>query len=321
MKLLHFAISLLLAASFQATAIEHFPNKPINLIVANPPGGASDINARILVEPWSSALKQPVIVMNRPGLGGAIGAAQVATAKPDGYNLLLALSSVIVNPEAEAVSGRKSLYELNQLEPIALISSDPMIVVVRSDSPYQTMDDLIKAAKEKPNTITYSSSGNFGPIHLSVEMLAYQAGVKFTQIPYGGGGPSMIALLGGQVDFTTAAPSVASQQIASGKVRPLAISSGKRLPAFPDIPTYREVGYNAEYYIWAGIYAPAKTPTSIVGTLRESLKKATATPQYIESMRKAGIFMDYRDAPEFKAFANEDGQRMLKVIRSIGKID
>ena len=183
------------------------------------------------------------------------------------------------------------------------------------------MDDLIKAAKEKPNTITYSSSGNFGPIHLSVEMLAYQAGVKFAQIPFGGGGPSMIALLGGQVDFTTAAPSVASQQIASGKVRPLAISSGKRLPAFPDIPTYREVGYNAEYYIWAGIYAPTKTPISIVRTLRESLKKATATPQYIESMKKAGIYMDYRDAPEFKAFANEDGQRMMKVIRSIGKID
>jgi tripartite-type tricarboxylate transporter receptor subunit TctC len=314
-------IALLSLLSLPAMADDPYPNKPISLIAANPPGGASDINARILVEPWSSVLKQPIIVVNRPGAGGAIGAAQVATSKPDGYTLLLALSSVIVSPEAEIVSGRKPLYELNQLEPIALLSSDPMMIVVRADSPYKTMDDLLKAAKEKPNTITYSSSGNFGPIHLSVEMLAFQAGVKFAQIPFGGGGPSMIALLGGQVDFTTAAPSVAAQQIAAGKVRPLAVSSAKRLAAFPDVPTYKDLGFNTEYYIWAGLYAPAATPPAVVKTLRESIQKAIANPQYVEAMRKAGILIDYRDTPEFKKFAYEDGQRMLKVIRAIGKID
>lgn len=321
MKLMQWIIALLSLLPLSVMADEPYPNKPINLIAANPPGGASDINARILVEPWSSVLKQPVVVINRPGAGGAIGAAQVATSKSDGYTLLLALSSVIVSPEAEIVSGRKPLYELNQLEPIALLSSDPMIVVVRADSPYKTMDDLLKAAKEKPNTITYSSSGNFGPIHLSVEMLAFQAGVKFAQIPFGGGGPSMIALLGGQVDFTTAAPSVAAQQIAAGKIRPLAVSSAKRLAAFPDVPTYKDLGFNTEYYIWAGLYAPSGTPPSVVKTLRESIQKAVANPQYIEAMKKAGILIDYRDAPEFKKFAYEDGQRMLKVIRAIGKID
>ncbi len=321
MKLARLFLALLSLLASPAMADDPYPNKSVNLIVANPPGGASDINARILVEPLSSVLKQPVVVINRPGAGGAIGTAQVATSKPDGYNLLLALSSVIVAPEAELVSGRKSLYELNQLEPIALLSSDPMIVVVRPDSPYKTMEDLLKAAKEKPNTITYSSSGNFGPIHLSVEMLAYQAGVKFAQIPFGGGGPSMIALLGGQVDFTTAAPSVAAQQIAAGKVRPLAVSSAKRLAAFPDIPTYKDLGYNTEYYIWAGLYAPAPLPIAVLRTLRESIQKATSNPQYIDSIKKSGILMDYRDAPEFKKFANEDGQRMLKVIRAIGKID
>jgi len=312
---------LLLSSSFTLWADEPYPNRPINIIVANPPGGASDINARILSEPWSNVLKQPLVVVNRPGAGGAIGAAQVANSKPDGYNLLLALSSVIVTPEAEAVSSRKPIYELSQLEPIALLSSDPMIVVVKSDSPYKTLDDLIKAAKEKPNTITYSSSGNFGPIHLSVEMLAFQAGVKFSQIPFGGGGPSLVALLGGQVDFTTAAPPTASAQIAAGKVRALAVSSSKRLAAYPEIPTYRDLGYNAEYYIWAGVYAPSNTPPSVILKIRETLKKAVGSPQYMMAMEKQGVLTDYRDAPEFKKFANEDGQRMLKVIRSIGKID
>lgn len=321
MKLAHYVFALLSLLALPAMADDPYPNKPINMIIANPPGGASDINARILIEPLSTILKQPVVAVNRPGAGGAIGSAQVANAKPDGYNLLLALSSVIVSPEAEVVSGRKPLYELNQLEPIALVSSDPMIVIVRADSPYKTLDDLIKAAKEKPNTITYSSSGNFGPIHLSVEMLAYQAGVKFAQIPFGGGGPSMIALLGGQVDFTTAAPSVAAQQIAAGKVRPLAVSSAKRLAAFPDIPTYKDLGYNTEYYIWAGLYAPAPLPQNVQRTLRAAVQKATSSPQYIESMKKAGILQDYRDAPEFKKFADEDGQRMLKIIRAIGKVD
>jgi tripartite-type tricarboxylate transporter receptor subunit TctC len=237
MKLAQYVLALLSVLSLPVMADDPYPNRPINMIIANPPGGASDINARILIEPLSTVLKQPVVAVNRPGAGGAIGSAQVANAKPDGYNLLLALSSVIVSPEAEVVSGRKPLYELSQLEPIALVSSDPMIVIVRAESPYKTLDDLIKAAREKPNTITYSSSGNFGPIHLSVELLAYQAGVKFAQIPFGGGGPSMIALLGGQVDFTTAAPSVAAQQIAAGKVRPRAVSSAKRLAAFPDSPT------------------------------------------------------------------------------------
>ena len=321
MKLAQYVLALLSVLSLPVMADDPYPNRPINMIIANPPGGASDINARILIEPLSTVLKQPVVAVNRPGAGGAIGSAQVANAKPDGYNLLLALSSVIVSPEAEVVSGRKPLYELSQLEPIALVSSDPMIVIVRAESPYKTLDDLIKAAREKPNTITYSSSGNFGPIHLSVELLAYQAGVKFAQIPFGGGGPSMIALLGGQVDFTTAAPSVAAQQIAAGKVRPRAVSSAKRLAAFPDIPTYKELGYNTEYYIWAGLYAPAPLPQNVQRTLRAAVQKATSNPQYIESMKKAGILQDYRDAPEFKKFADEDGQRMLKIIRAIGKID
>lgn len=304
-----------------AVAQEAFPNQPINLIVANPPGGAADLNARIVAEPWSQALKQPVVVLNKPGMGGAIGTAYVAGAKPDGYTTTMALSSIVVHPEAERISGRKPLYELDQMEPIALISADPMIVIVRTDSPWKTINDLINDAKANPGKFNYSSSGNFGPIHLSVEMLAYKAGVKFTQVPFGGGGPSLMALLGNSVDFTTAAPAVAAAQITAGKVRPLAVSSAKRLATFPDLPTYKEAGYDAEYYIWAGIYGPKGMPPKVVSTLRETVAQAVKSPSFINGMQKQNIFVDYRDAPEFKKFASEDGQRMLRLLKSIGKIE
>ena len=285
------------------------------------PGGASDINARILADPWSSVLKQPVVVVHKPGMGGAIGAAQVAKAKPDGLTVLMALSSVVVAPEAEKVSGRKPLYELEQLEPIALLSSDPMVVLVRSDSPWRTLADLVKAAKEKPGAINYSSSGNFGPIHLSVEMLAHQAGIKLTQVPFNGGGPSLLALLGGQVELTTAAPAVALAQIQSGKVRPLATSGAKRLPMLPDVPTYREAGFDAEYHIWAGLYVPASTPPAVIQALRDSVGKAARSASMTQAMQKQSIIFDYRDAPDFARFAEEDRVRMTRVVRAIGKID
>jgi tripartite-type tricarboxylate transporter receptor subunit TctC len=316
------ALLLVLTACAAPTlAQDAFPSGPITLLVPNPPGGASDINARILADPWSSVLKQPVVVVHKPGMGGAIGAAQVAKAKPDGLTVLMALSSVVVAPEAEKVSGRKPLYELEQLEPIALLSSDPMVVLVRSDSPWRTLADLVKAAKEKPGAINYSSSGNFGPIHLSVEMLAHQAGIKLTQVPFNGGGPSLLALLGGQVELTTAAPAVALAQIQSGKVRPLATSGAKRLPMLPDVPTYREAGFDAEYHIWAGLYVPASTPPAVIQALRDSVGKAARSASMTQAMQKQSIIFDYRDAPDFARFAEEDRVRMTRVVRAIGKID
>lgn len=311
----------LACAAVPLWAQDVFPGSPVTLLVPNAPGGAADINARILAEPLSMVLKQPVVVVHKPGMGGAIGAAQVAKAKPDGQTLLMALSAVVVAPEAEKVSGRKPLYELEQLEPIALISSDPMVVLVRTDSPWKTLGDLVKAAKDKPGTLNYSSSGNFGPIHLSVEMLAHQAGIKLTQVPFGGGGPALLALLGGQVEITTAAPAVALAQIQSGKVRPLATSGSKRLPMLPDVPTYREAGFDAEYHIWAGLYAPAGTPAAILTTLRDSVGKAVRSGAIVQSMQKQSIIFDYRDGPDFARFADEDRIRMTRVIRAIGKIE
>ena len=210
-----FAIFLLLTKVAQS-----YPIAPITLVVPNPPGGSSDANARILSDALAPILKQPVIVNFKPGVGGELGASFVAKANPDGYTLLIGLSSIMVSPEAKKIQGKTALYAIEDLEPVAMISNDPLILLIRSESPWKSLGDLVKTAKEKPGEITYSSSGNFGPIHLAMEMLGYAGNVKFKQIPFAGGGPSMMALLGSQVDLTAVIPSVALAQIASGKVRP-----------------------------------------------------------------------------------------------------
>lgn len=320
-KLLAIALALVMPvlSISNVFAEDPYPNRPITLIVPNPPGGSSDANARVLADSLTKILKQPVIVNFKPGVGGQIGNAFVANAKPDGYTLLMGLSSIMVSPDAERAQGKTSLYEVNQLLPIAMISNDPMVMLVKTDAPWKTLNDLMKAAKEKPNAITYSSSGNFGPINLSVEMLAYAAGAKFLQVPFGGGGPSMLALLGGQVDMTTAIPSVAIPQIESGKVRPIAVSGPKRIKLLPNVPSYRESGFDAEYNIWNGLFVPAGTPAAIIDTLNKAVKEGVQSGQIETAMNQRGMIFDYRDTNEFKKFAQEDGERMIKVIKAMPK--
>lgn len=300
---------------------DKYPYQPINLIVGSPPGGASDTNARILAEPLSEALKQSVIIQNKPGLGGAVGTAQIAKARPDGYTIGVAISSVVVHPEAEKISGKKPLYELDQLEPIALISSDPMILVVRSDSPWKNLADLLKDAQKNPGKINYASTGVYGPVHLLAEMITHQTGAKFTQIPYSGGGPALMALLGASSDFTMISPGAALAQMASGKIRALSTSSNGRNPYFPDVPSYQESGVEASYTIWIGVYGPKDIAPSTLQVLRQGLRQATQSTTFLNAMQKQHIAMDYRDALEFKKFADEDGKRMVNLIRNIGKIE
>ncbi len=304
-----------------AFADEPYPSRPVNLIVPNPPGGSSDANARILADILTKALKQPVVVIFKAGVAGQIGNSFVAKAKPDGYNILIGLSSIMVSPEAERVQGKTSLYEVDQLVPVAMISNDPMVMLVNANSPWKTLADVVKAAKEKPGTINYSSSGNFGPIHLSVAMFEQAAGIKLVQVPFGGGGPSMMALLGNQVDITTAIPAVAMSQIQSGKVRPIAVSGSKRIKVLPNVPSYRESGFDAEFNIWNGLFVPQGTPESIVKTLRDAIREAANAGEFESVMQQRGMIYEYLDQAEFKKFAKEDGDRMVKAVRLIGKIE
>jgi tripartite-type tricarboxylate transporter receptor subunit TctC len=321
-RFIHSVALLMLGVAYSFNVYSQgYPDKPINLVVAQAPGGSADVNARLLAESLGKILKQPVIVQNKPGVGGAIGSAQVANSKPDGYTLLLTQAGTFTYPEAEKLSGKKPLYELNQLEPIAQITDDPTILIVRTDSRWKTYEDLIKEAKLNPGKLTYGSSGNFGPAHLSVEMLANAAGVKFSQIPFGGGGPANMAMLAGTVDFSVAPPSLAIPQITGGKARPLLNSGSKRIKALPNIPTYKEAGFNAQFSFSSGLAVPTGTPAPIVAILRDAVRQAVQSPEFISKTNTQFMEVTFLDTNEFKAFINEDTQRIIGLLKKMDKVD
>ena len=211
--------ALLLAALPFAYADEPYPSRPITLVVPFPPGGVADIVGRPFADALSRELKTPVVIENKPGAGGGIGMGVVAKAKPDGYTLLLALSSISILPEADKVLGRTPLYRLDQFTPIARLTADPTVLAVRADSPWKTLDEFIADARKRPGAITYGSSGNYGTMHMPMEIFAHTANVKLLHVPFTGGGPAVVALLGGQVDALSTGPSTVLQHVKAGKVR------------------------------------------------------------------------------------------------------
>jgi len=305
-----------------ALAQEAYPAaRPVTMVVAFPPGGVADLTARPMAISLESILKQRVIVENKAGAGGGIGNAFVAKARPDGYTLLMALSSVTILPEADKINGRAPSYELGQLLPVALVSADPTVLVVRSETPYNTLKDLIAAAKASPGKINYSSSGYYGALHTPMEMLSLAAGIRLFHIPYQGGGPAVTAILGGQVDALASGPGPVVQHIKAGKLRALATWGDKRHPTLPDVPTLRELGVDSEFYIWAGLFAPAGTPEPVIRQLREAVKQAVSDPQFKRSMESSGQPIHYLDAAEFKLFVDKDAKKMADVVKAIGKVE
>jgi tripartite-type tricarboxylate transporter receptor subunit TctC len=315
-------LSLLLSAPFvSSSSAQTYPDRPVSVIVPFPPGGVAEQTGRPALQALQKQLKQPFVLLNKPGAGGSIGAAAVATAKPDGYTLLLALASVSTNPEADKMAGRPQAFQLDQLAPIALLTADPVIMMVRADSPYQSIKDLIDDAKKRPGDINYSSSGNYGTYHVATEMFANAAGIKMRHIPYQGGGPALLALLSGEVNAGLLGPSVAAAQIKAGKLRPLASWGAKRLASLPDLPTLKELGYDVEYAIWSGLFAPAGTPESVMKALRDGVRAITADDEFKASMAKLETPINYLDAPEFKTFWDADAKRLIETVRTIGKIE
>jgi len=304
------------------SAAETYPNRPIQVIVPFPPGGVADLVARPFAASMEKLLKQPLVIVNKTGAGGAVGHQAQAVAKPDGYTLMVALSSISFNPEVDALFGRPLAYKLADFAPIALLSADPTVMVVRSGSPWKTLADFVADAKKRPNEIKYSSSGVYGTLHVAMEMFAHDAGIKLRHIATAGGNPAMVALLGGHVDASAGGPNVCIPQIKAGAIRPLASWGDKRLPSLPDVPTFKELGYrNTEFYIWSGFFGPAATPPAILTTLREASAKAVQTPEFKGAMEKMMTPISYLDAPEFKKFWDNDAARLVKAIRAIGKVE
>ena len=300
-----------------AFAQDAYPSRPITMVVAFPPGGVADITARPTAFAMEKVLKQRVIIENRPGAAGATGNAYVANAKPDGYTLLMALSSISVIPEAERLQGHKPPYELNQLAPIALISADPVVLVVRMEAPWATVKDFVEDAKNRPGKISYSSSGIFGALHMPYTLLEHATGITLWHVPYNGGGPAVHALLGSQVDSTVGGPAAMIGQIKGGRLRPLASFGSKRLASLPDVPTLKELGIDAEYFIWAGLMAPAATPPAVQQKLRDSVRQTVQDPDFRNAMAKIETPINYLDAPEFQKFWDVDANKLAEAVKRV----
>ena len=305
-----------------AAAQEPYPSRPISLVVPFPPGGVADLTARPVAAAMEKALKQPVGVVNKTGAAGAVGMQFVATSKPDGYTLLLALSSISIIPEADKLFGRPPAFTVDQFAPVALISADPTILVVRTESPWKTAKEFIEDAKKRPNQISYSSSGIYGTLHMAMELLSHGAGIKLRHVPYAGAGPALTALLGGHVDALASGPSVVLPQIKAGKLRALAGWGDKRVASLPDVPTFKELGYpEAEFYIWAGLFAPKGTPEPVLAKLREAARTGVADPDFKSAMDKLETPVAFKQGEEFQKFFEADARRLADGVRKVGRVE
>jgi tripartite-type tricarboxylate transporter receptor subunit TctC len=303
-------------------AQDAYPTKPVTMIAPFPPGGVADIVGRPLAASMEKTLKQPVLVVNRSGAGGAVGTTAAAKASPDGYTILMSLSSISIFPVSDPINGRPVPYQLSDFAPIALVTSDPTVLVVAADGPYKNIHDFIASAKAFPGRMNYSSSGVYGTLHVAMEMFASAAGIKMFHVPYQGGGPAVTALLGGQVHALASGPAAAIGQIKGGKMRALAGWGDKRLPLMPELPTFKELGYkDVEFYIWSGVFAPAATPAPVITRLREAVRAAVADPQFKGAMDKVQTPISYLDAPEFHAFLAKDAARLKVAVEKIGRVD
>ena len=296
-------------------------DKPIAMIVPFPPGGVADTVARPVAEALGRELRQTIVVENRAGAGGATGIGAAARAPADGYTVLLSLSSISILPEADVLLGRKPAFTLNQFKPIARFTADPTVLVVRAEAPWKTLADFVADAKKKPAAYNYGSSGNYGTMHVPMEMLKASAGFRMTHIPYTGAGPAVLALLSGQVDAVASGPSTVVQQIRAGKLRALAHWGDKPLAALPGVPSLKEAGFSATFAQWSALFVPAATPDDIVQRLRAAAAKAARDPKVVETINRAGSPIEYQDAPEFQLYWEADARLMTEAVRKIGKVE
>ena len=313
--------SFLMFMASWCTAQGAWPVKPITMIVPFPPGGLADLVARPVAEAMSRDLGQMVVIENKAGAGGGIGMALAARSRPDGYTVLMALSSLIVLPEADVVLARPAMFALNDLRPIARFTADPTVLAVRADAPWKTVQQFVADAKNRPGAISYGSSGSYGTMHVPMEILAQTAGIKLTHIPFTGAGPAVVALLGGQIDAVSSGPATVQQQVKSGKLRVLAHWGNGTLSALPDVPNLKDAGFNAEYAQWSGLFIPKDTPEPIAQRLRSAARTAAHDARVKEVILGAGSPVLYQDSPEFEKYVQADARRMVDVVKRIGKVE
>jgi tripartite-type tricarboxylate transporter receptor subunit TctC len=311
----------LVCSAFGAHAAEAFPNRPISIIVPNPPGGMNDITARPLAIALQNHAKQPVVVQNKAGGASAVGTAFVAQQNPDGHNLLMTTANLYLIVERNKLFNEPPTYRLDQIAPVALMSADPLVMVVQTESPYMTVKDLVEAAKAKPGTFAFSSSGPYGITHVDIAMFNHAAGLTMRHVPTTGGGPALLQLLGGHVQVTSGAPASVFPHVKANKMRVLAHWGTKPIGVLPDVPSLKSLGYDVEAYLWVGLFTTAGVPEPTFTTLRDLVGKSARDPLFVDTLAKINNVVDYRDTPDFKKFFDEDHKRMAVAIQRIGKVE
>ena len=255
-----------------------WPTKPVTFIVPYPPGGGTDIIARIVQEPLSKQLGQPIVIENRGGAGGSVGTAAAARATPDGYTLLFTLSSHSINP---AIYAKLPFDTERDFRPISLICSLPQLIAVNNATPYKTLDDVVQYMKKNPGKLDYASVGIGSPSHMAGELLELQLKTYMVHIPYRGGGPAVAATLAGDVPLVFVSIPAAMSQVRAGRLRPLAVTTQKRTSILPDVPTVAEATGLKTFEVdsWYGMFAPAKVPDETVAVMNKAIVDAVALPQ------------------------------------------
>ncbi|MGD9923172.1 MAG: Bug family tripartite tricarboxylate transporter substrate binding protein [Pseudorhodoplanes sp.] len=301
-------------------AQDAYPSRTVTLINPFPPGGAADVVGRPFAAMLEPIVKQPVVIETKAGAAGAVGAQFAASAKPDGHTLLIHIVSISGFAEVDKLFGREPKFTRADFIPIARFTEGPMVLVVNAETPYKTLKDLVDDAKKNPDKIIFSSSGLYGALHLPTQLFMNAAGIKMRHLPTNGGGPALTAILGNNSQVLASSIAAANKHIAAGKLRALASYSDKRAASLPDVPTMKEQGYDVEFYLWVGLFAPKGTPEAVVKSIRESAKAAVATDKFQASIKNLGDNVRYMDQPDFAKFWDEDAKRVEAAVKSIGKV-
>lgn len=312
-----FALALVASIGLPCAALAQakFPSRPITLVVPTAPGGSTDFTARLIAEPLSRALGQPVVVDNRAGASGNIGNALVARAKPDGYTLLVSYSGYQVgNPHLFKKSGWDPIKDF---APVAMLTRAPQVVAASMNVPANTLGELIAYAKANPGKVNYASSGNGSIQHIAGELFKQLSGTFITHIPYRGSGPAVTDLLGGQVELHITTPASVVSHIKAGKLKALAVTSAERLPALPQVPTATEAGlkgFNLDS--WFALYAPAGTPPEIVQQLNTEIGKILANPDVKKKAEDAGTSVETMTPAQLGEYTKKELEAWGKVIKN-----
>ena len=306
----HFFGAALMLVATQSFAA--YPDKPIRLVVPFAAGGGTDLIARTLGAGMSTELGQQIIVDNKPGAGTIIGTDAVAKSAPDGYNIVIATFAHAINPSLQP----KLPYANDKaFTPITLIGKGPNVLVVRADSPFKTVKDILEAARAKPGKLTYASQGNGTSAHLAGEMLNNLAKVQMTHVPYRGAGPALTDLLGGQVDMIFGTAAAVASFVDSGKLRAIGVTTPQASPSHKGVPAIADTvpGYAVES--WYGLYAPAGTPADVINKLSAAAKKAAKNPDFAKKVEQEGLVVTATDPAELDRYVKAEEARWRKIIK------